>query len=533
MLHGLNMDRQLLLSGLLDYASRFHGTTPVVSCDSAGAVVRTDYRSLGDRARRFATVLRSLGIEPGDRVGTLAWNDHRHFTAYYGITGVGAVLHTINPRLFDDQLVYVVGHAADRVVLFDPSFAETVERLRPSCPHVEHWIALDPAFDALLDAHEPIEAWPEFDERSAAALCYTSGTTGNPKGVLYHHRGLVLQSFAVCTGDGHGVSSRETVLLVVPMFHVNGWALPFACAHSGARLVLPGPDVGPEAVHRWITEERVTFSAGVPTVWLGLAQYLDRNDLDVPTLQRVAIGGSAAPLSLIETLEDRYGVTVSHVWGMTEMTLGSSGMPTAATVERPVAERRARQMKAGRVLYGVELDVVGDDGRPVPHDGASRGELVARGPWVAGSYYLGEEGGGTSHTPDGWLRTGDIATIDPEGYLELVDRAKDVIKSGGEWISSITLENEAVGCVGVAEAAVIGLPHPRWQERPLLVCVRAAGSTVTAADVLDHLAGRVAKWWLPDEVVFVDELPHTGTGKIQKTALRERFAGHVLPTSGD
>jgi len=527
------MDRQLLLSGLVDYAARFHGTTPVVSCDSTGAVLRTDWAWIGERARRCATALGHLGIVAGDRVGTLAWNDHRHLTAYYGITGIGAVLHTINPRLFDDQLAYVVGHAEDRIVLYDPAFSDTVDRLRPRCPGVEHWIALDPGFDALLDAHAPLEVWPEFDERSAAALCYTSGTTGNPKGVLYHHRGLVLQSFAVCTGDGHGVSSRETVLLVVPMFHVNGWALPFATAHSGARLVLPGPDVGPEALHRWITGERVTFSAGVPTVWLGLAEHLERHGLDVPSLQRVAIGGSAAPASLIETLEDRYGVTVSHVWGMTEMTLGSSGMPTAATVARPVEERRARQMKAGRVLYGVELDVIDDHGRSVPHDGTSRGELVARGPWVAGRYYLGEEGGGTSHTDDGWLRTGDIATIDPEGYLELVDRAKDVIKSGGEWISSITLENEAVGCPGVSEAAVIGLPHPRWQERPLLACVRVAGASVTAEDVLAHLAARVARWWLPDEVVFVDELPHTGTGKIQKTALRERFAGHVLPTAGD
>ncbi len=531
MLYGLNMDRPLLLSGLITYAAAFHGDTEVVSKDSAGAVVRTNYRTLEERARRVSALLTSLGVERGDRVATIAWNDHRHFACYYGIAGMGAVLHTVNPRLFDEQIAYILNHAEDVVVFVDPAFAPLAERLRDGVGSVKRWIVLDDEFDALLDTTEPIAAWPELDEREAAALCYTSGTTGNPKGVLYHHRGLVLQSFACCSGDGHGVNSRETVLLVVPMFHVNGWAMPFSCAQSGAKLVLPGPDIGPEAIHHWVTSEGVTLSAGVPTVWLSVVQHLEQHGLDVPSLRRVAIGGASAPPALIATLEDRYGVMVTHVWGMTEMTLGSSGMPPGRVAALPVEERRKRQMKGGRVMYGVDLEIVGEDGVPVAHDGVARGELLARGPWVAGSYYRGEDGGGTTHTDDGWLRTGDVATMDAEGYIEIVDRSKDMIKSGGEWISSIQLENEAVGCPGVAEAAVIALPHPRWQERPLLVVVRQAGATVTAEDVLAHLAERVAKWWLPDEVVFVEEIPHTGTGKIQKTTLRARFADHVLPTA--
>ncbi|MCC6435459.1 MAG: long-chain fatty acid--CoA ligase [Acidimicrobiales bacterium] len=522
-LYGLNMDRPLLLGGLLEYAARYHADTDVVSVDSAGERRRLGYDEVYDRSRRVSTVLAGLGVQRGDRVATLAWNDHRHLCAYYGIVGIGAVLHTINPRLFDDQLAFIIGHAEDRVVLYDPAFAEQVERLRPLAPHVEHWLALDPAFDALVDAARPDTDWPELDEREAACLCYTSGTTGNPKGILYHHRALVLQSLTLCTNEGHGVTSSESVLVVPPMFHVNGWALPFACPLSGARLLLPGPDLSPEALVRWINDEGATVTAGVPTVWLALVSHLQQHGLRIDPLQRIAIGGSSAPPALIATLEDDYGVRVSHVWGMTEMTLGVSGALTGRVKAMPVEQRRLRQMKAGRAVYGVELEIVDEAGNPLPHDGVAQGELLARGPWVAGSYYRNDTGGGTAHTADGWLRTGDIATMDREGYIELVDRAKDVIKSGGEWISSIILENAAVGCPGVAEAAVIGVPHPRWQERPLLVVVRRPGSDVTAEQITAHLSTQVAKWWLPDEIRFVDELPHTGTGKIAKNVLRSRM----------
>lgn len=524
------MDRQLVLGGVADYAARHHGDVEVVSRDSAGVERRLGYAEVVERARRLTAVLGGLGIGRGARVGTLAWNDHRHLTAYYAITGAGAVLHTINPRLFEDQLAFVIAHAEDKVVLYDPDFAGLAERLAVAVPAVEHWVALDPGFDEAIDNAPPAN-WPDLDEREAAALCYTSGTTGNPKGILYHHRALVLQSLTLCTGEGHGITSSQTVLLVPPMFHVNGWALPFACPMAGAKLLLPGPDLSGAALHRWIDVEGATFSAGVPTIWLGLVAHLQQRGGRVDSLQRVAIGGSSAPPALTEVLEDTYGVSVSHVWGMTELTLGTSGAMTGAVAALGTDERRRRQMKAGRAIYGVELEIVDEQAQPLPHDGIAQGELLARGPWVAGAYY-GKDGdernvrssnGGTSHTEDGWLRTGDIATLDAEGYIEIVDRAKDLIKSGGEWISSITLENAALGCPGVAEAAVIGVPHPRWQERPLLAVVRQPGATPEAGDVLSHLAGQVAGWWLPDEVVFVEEIPHTGTGKINKRALRERF----------
>ena len=530
------MDRQLLLGSALEYAARFHGDTEVVSQDSAGERRRFGYAEIHDRARRVSTVLDDLGVRRGDRVATLAWNDHRHLSAYYGIVGTGAVLHTVNPRLFDDQLGYILRHARDRVVLFDPAFADQIERLRPLAAHVEHWIPLDPSFDARVDAAATSTPWPELDEREAACLCYTSGTTGNPKGVLYHHRALVLQSLMLCTHEGHGVTSSESVLALPPMFHVNGWAFPFACPMSGARLLLPGPDLSPEALVRWINDEGATFTAGVPTVFLALVDHLRQSGQRIDPLRRIAIGGSSAPPALIDTLEEEYGVTVSHVWGMTEMTLGVSGRLTGTVAALPTEQRRLRQMKAGRVVWGVELEIVDDAGQPLPHDGVAHGELLARGPWVAGAYYpgadtadaasaagAGDAGGGTSHTADGWLRTGDIATMDAEGYIQLVDRAKDVIKSGGEWISSIILENAAVGCPGVAEAAVIGVPHPRWQERPLLVIVRQAGSQVDAPTIRAHLATQVASWWLPEEIVFAEDIPHTGTGKIAKQELRTRY----------
>ena len=547
-LAGNTMDRPLLVSSLVSYAARNHAATDVVAVDSAGVTTRSNWGEIGERARRVSAALIADGIEPGDRVATIACNDHRHLEAYYGICGIGAVLHTVNPRLHDNQLAYITNDAADSIVLVDASFAELAVRLAPRAPGVRRWVVLgrldEPAGlpgeigyeDWLAAAHVGAD-WPEFDERSAATLCYTSGTTGNPKGVLQSHRSIVLQTWACCTGDGHDVHSGHAVLGAVPMFHVNGWALPFASAMSGAKLVLPGPDLSPEALVNLIEAEEVTFSAGVPTIWLGVVQHLQATGRTVPTLSKVAVGGSAAPRVLIDTLEDDYGVTVSHVWGMTEMTQGTSGRFTHRVERLDRDARRSRQARAGRELYGIELRVVDDDGAVLPRDGRSVGDIQARGPWMSGGYYLGEladpDAFADSHLPHeegGWLRTGDVGAIDDEGYLTLTDRSKDVIKSGGEWISSIELENAALGAPDVAAAAVIGLPHERWGERPLLLVELDPGAALDPQKVLDALRPRVASWWMPDDIVAVPEIPLTGTGKIDKKLLRDRFADHAWPS---
>ena len=545
MLPGNTMDRPLLVSSLISYAARSHAGTDVVSVDSAGVTTRSSWGKAAERARLVSGALVADGITPGDRVATIACNDHRHLEAYYGITGIGAVLHTVNPRLHDDQLAFILNDAADSVVLVDQSFVDIAARLAPLMPTVRRWVVLgrldapaglpgEIAYEDWIAAAPGPAAWPDFDERAAATLCYTSGTTGNPKGVLQSHRSIVLQTWATCTGDGHDVHSGHAVLGTVPMFHVNGWALPFATAMSGAKLVLPGPDLSPEAIVNLIEAEDITFSAGVPTIWLGVVQYLQDTGRDVPSLQKVAVGGSAAPRVLIDTLEDDYGVTVSHVWGMTEMTQGTSGRFTHRVDRASRDAQRDRQAKAGRELYGIELRVVDADGNVLPHDGRSVGEIQARGPWMCGAYYLGELADPDAFadsfvdgTDGGWLRTGDVGALDAEGYLTLTDRSKDVIKSGGEWISSIELENAALVAPGVAAAAVIGLPHERWGERPLLIVELAAGAALDASAVLDAIRPRVASWWLPDDIVVAGEIPLTGTGKIDKKLLRTRYAGHA------
>ena len=544
---GNTMDRPLLVSTLISYAARSHAGTDVVATDSAGVTTRSTWGEVGERARLVSGALAADGIGPGDRVATIACNDHRHLEAYYGITGIGAVLHTVNPRLHDDQLAYILNDAVDSIVLVDQSFIDIAARLAPRTPTVRRWVVLgrldapaglpgEIAYEDWIGGTAGPAAWPEFDERSAATLCYTSGTTGNPKGVLQSHRSIVLQTWACCTGDGHDIHSGHAVLGAVPMFHVNGWALPFATAMSGAKLVLPGPDLSPEALVDLIETEDVTFSAGVPTVWLGVVQYLQASGRTVPSLEKVAVGGAAAPRVLTDTLEDDYGVTVSHVWGMTEMTQGTSGRFTHRVERLDRDSQRARQAKAGRELYGIELRVVDEQGNVLAHDGHSVGEIQARGPWMCGAYYLGElaEPGAfaDSHLPrsdGGWLRTGDVGALDSEGYLTLTDRSKDVIKSGGEWISSIELENAALGAPGVAAAAVIGLPHERWGERPLLIVELADGAMLDNDAVLDAIRPRVASWWLPDDIVVADAIPLTGTGKIDKKALRTSYAGHAWP----
>ncbi|MCS5682723.1 MAG: long-chain fatty acid--CoA ligase [Actinomycetota bacterium] len=541
MLRGLNMDRQLLVSSLIEYAGRNHSSTDVIATDSSGAVHRSNWSEIRLRAHRVSSALVQEGISEGDRVATIAWNDHRHLEVYYGVTGLGSVLHTINPRLREQQIVWIMKHANDQIVFVDPDFLPLAESIASDVPSVRKWVVLSDeltdsslpnavTYEDWIDGHSVATEWPILDEWCAATLCYTSGTTGDPKGVMQSHRSIVLQTWATCTGDGHDVNSSQSILLAVPMFHVNGWAIPFAAAMSGAKLVLPGPDLSAEALVRQIQDERITFSAGVPTIWLSIVQYLKDTGSDVPSLQRIAVGGSAAPRSLMDTLEDDYGVFVSHIWGMTEMTQGSAGRFTHRVTELDREQKRRRQAMAGRELYGVELRLVDGDGEDVARDGSSPGELLARGPWVAGAYF--ELDDDTTHMTDEngvWLRTGDVATMDAEGYISIVDRAKDVIKSGGEWISSIELENAAVGAPGLAEAAAVGMPHDRWGERPLLLVVLEPGAEFNRDEILETIKPHVASWWLPDAVVAVEEIPHTGTGKINKKLLREEFAGFEWP----
>ena len=541
MLRGLNMDRQLLVSSLIDYAGRNHSATEVVATDSSGRVHRTNWTQVHSRARQVAGALKAGGIEQGDRVATIAWNDHRHLEVYYGITGIGAVLHTVNPRLREQQIAWIVNHAEDQIVFVDPDFLPIAEKIASETASVRCWVVLTDelpttslenavAYEEWIQESSPIETWPILDEWSAATLCYTSGTTGDPKGVMQSHRSIVLQTWATCTGDGHDVNSSQSILLAVPMFHVNGWAIPFAAAMAGAKLVLPGPDMSAEAIVKQIQDETVTFSAGVPTIWLSVVQHLQESGTDVPSLNRLAVGGAAAPRSLMDTLEDEYGVFVSHVWGMTEMTQGSAGRFTHRVEGLNRDEKRGRQAMAGREIYGVELRLVDENGDDVQRDGTTPGELLARGPWVAGSYFeLDDDSTHISASNGVWLRTGDVATMDTEGYISIVDRAKDVIKSGGEWISSIELENAAVGAPGVIEAAAVGMPHDRWGERPLLIVVLEPGKELDPIEVLESVKPHVASWWLPNDVVAIDEIPHTGTGKIDKKALREQFKDFQWP----
>jgi fatty-acyl-CoA synthase len=536
-MRGLMMDVPLLVSSLIRHADRCHGDTEIVTRTVEGPIHRTTYREAHRRARRLAAALSALGVRPGERVGTLAWNTFRHLEIYYAVSGMGAVCHTINPRLFPEQIAYIVNHAEDAVLCFDTTFAPLVEKLAPALTGVRRFVALaDRAAGAIprLAAYEELLAgarddfeWPELDERTASSLCYTSGTTGNPKGVLYEHRSTVLHSFASALPDALGLSAREVVLPVVPMFHVNAWGLPYACALTGAKLVLPGPRLDGAGLYELFETEGVTVSAGVPTVWMGLLAYLREQRLRFSTLRRVVVGGSAAAPSLIRAFQDEFGVQVLHAWGMTEMSpIGTAGTLKAKDLRRPAQEQLALQAKQGRAIYGVELKIVDAEGRDLPWDGKTSGELLVRGPWILNEYFKGEGG---PPLRGGWFPTGDVATIDPDGYMQITDRSKDVIKSGGEWISSIDLENIAVAHPAVAEAAVVAARHPKWDERPLLLVVLRAGARPTREELLAFYDGKVARWWVPDDVVFVDQLPHTATGKLQKTKLREQYRDHRWP----
>jgi acyl-CoA synthetase (AMP-forming)/AMP-acid ligase II len=539
---GLMMDKPLLISSLLDYAATYHGGTEIVSRSVEGPIHRYTYSDAELRAKKLARALQALGVGEGDRVATLAWNGYRHYELYYGVSGMGAICHMINPRLFAAQIAYIMNHAEDTLVFVDLTFVSALEEIASEAGSVKGFVIMtDEAhmpetslpnvycYETLLDVQDGDYDWPQFDELTASSMCYSSGTTGNPKGVLYSHRSTVLHAWASTTPDMLGIAARDAVMPVVPMFHVNAWGLPYAATMIGAGLVLPGAAMDGESVHQLIEEEGVTFSAGVPTVWLGLLDYLERSGKRLDGFERCVIGGSATPRAMIVKLQEEYGVNVIHAWGMTEMSpLGSANWPKHGMENETDAARLDREVKQGRPCYGVDLKIVNDANERLPEDGEAFGELKARGFWVCSEYYRGE---GQSHDADGWFSTGDVSTIDADGYMHITDRSKDVIKSGGEWISSIELENVAVGHPDVFEAAVVGVAHPKWDERPLLVIVRNEGSSVTRDELLSYYEGKVAKWWIPDDVAFVDELPHTATGKLLKMDLRDKFQDYKLPTA--
>jgi len=546
-MQGLMMDVPLLISSLIKQADRYHGDTEIVSRLVEGGIHRYTYRDVNRRARQLARALTELGVKMGDRVGTVAWNGYRHLEAFYGISGMGAVMHTINPRLFPEQIAYIANHAEDSYVLFDLTFVPLIEKLAPACKSVRGWVLMtDKAhmpqtgipnllcYEDLVGAQTGDYEWPEFDERTASSLCYTSGTTGNPKGVLYSHRSTVLHAYAAALPDALDVSARDVMLPVVPMFHANAWALPYSCALVGAKMVLPGAQLDGKSLFELFESERVTVSAGVPTVWLALLQHMTQNKLKFSTMNRTVIGGSACPPAMIKSFQDEYGVQVLHAWGMTEMSpIGTVSTLKSKHLPLPKEQRYALQNKQGRTVYGVDMKIVDDAGKELPWDGKAFGNLLVRGPWICKGYFKDEGGNPLRLDENGkpWFPTGDVATVDTDGYMQITDRAKDVIKSGGEWISSIDLENAAVAHPAVAEAAVIGVVHPKWDERPLLIVVKKKDAQVTREDLIRFFEGRVAKWWIPDDVVFVDQLPHTATGKLLKTKLRDEFKGYKLPTA--
>ncbi|MDO8771299.1 MAG: 3-(methylthio)propionyl-CoA ligase [Burkholderiaceae bacterium] len=544
-MHGQMMSAPLLISSLITHAARHCGDVPIVSRRVEGDIHRTTYAQLHDRTRRMARALGGLGVQLSQRVATLAWNGYRHLELYFAVSGSGSVLHTLNPRLHPDQLLYILDHAEDQVLFFDLTFLPLVEAVAGRCKTVRHFVAMIdkdkmPAsklpnllcYEDLISAHEPDFVWPTFDENTASSLCYTSGTTGNPKGVLYSHRSTMLHTYASVMPDAIGISSRDCVMPVVPMFHVNAWGLPYSCAMVGAKLVLPGPALDGKSLHELIAAEQVSFAAGVPTIWLGMLQYVSQNSLSLAPLKRTIIGGSAVPPSMMRTFEDNYGIEVIHAWGMTEMSpLGTVCRLRQKHLADPLDSQHALLAKQGKAVFGVDMRIVDPEGADVLWDGKTQGDLLVRGPWVVQSYF-GSDGAEplvSDATGAQWFPTGDVATIDTDGYMQITDRSKDVIKSGGEWIGSIDLENVAMAHPAVAMAAAIAVPHPKWDERPLLVVVRKPGAEVTREELIEHYKGKVASWWVPDDVVFVEAIPIGATGKMLKNQLREQFKDHRLP----
>jgi len=541
-LMGSMMSQPLLISSLIQHADRYYSNVEIVSRRVEGDIHRYTYRDCHRRARQLANVFTRLNVGMGDRIATLAWNGYRHLEAYYAVSGMGAVLHTINPRLHPEQIAYIANHAEDQYLLFDLTFTPIIEAVAPLCKTIKGFIALCdrahlPATDKIPNLHcyEDLIAaasdhfdWPLFDENSASSLCYTSGTTGNPKGALYSHRSTLLHSYASSMPDALNVSARDVVLPVVPMFHVNAWGLPYSVMLNGAKMVFPGPALDGKSLYELFEQEQVSFSAGVPTVWLGLLTYVGQNQLKFSSFKRTVIGGSACPPAMMKTLREDYGVEVVHAWGMTEMSpLGTTCTLLGRHLHLPEHEKQAILEKQGRAIYGVDMKIVDDDGHELPWDGSTYGNLLVRGPWVVSGYFKSEGG---DVLEDGWFPTGDVAVIDPEGYLQITDRSKDVIKSGGEWIGSIDLENIAVAHPAVLQAACIGVYHPKWDERPLLVVVKKPGMELTCDELLAFYDGKIAKWWTPDGVVFTDALPLGATGKILKNKIRESYRDYKLPT---
>ncbi len=541
---GLMQSQPLLISSLIDFADRHHGDAEIVSRRVEGDIHRYTYRDLARRSRQLANTLDGLGLQPGDRVASLAWNGYRHMEMYFGVSGSGRVLHTVNPRLHPDQVAWIINHAEDRVMCFDLTFLPIIQAVHAKCPTVRQWVALCDAdrlpadsgipglvsYEAWIAGQPDQYQWPEFDENTASSMCYTSGTTGNPKAVLYSHRSTTLHAYAAALPDVMCISARDSVLPVVPMFHVNAWGLPYSAALTGCKLVFPGPALDGKSLYELIEAEGVTYAAGVPTVWQMLLGHIRPGGLRFSTLKRTVIGGSACPPAMITAFQDEFGVEVLHAWGMTEMSpLGTLCTLKNKQLQLPKDEQMKILQKQGRAIYGVDMRIVDSDGTDQPWDGKSYGDLLVRGPWIVDSYFKGESPLVKDAQGRGWFPTGDVATIDPDGFMQITDRSKDVIKSGGEWISSIDIENIAMAHPAVAMAACIGMPHPKWDERPIVAVAKKPGAEVTREELLKFYEGKTAKWQIPDDVVFVDAIPLGATGKMLKTRLREQLAGYRLP----
>ncbi len=540
-MNGLMQDHPLLISSLITSVERYSGDVEVVSRRVEGDIHRCTWKDVAARARRVANALQAVGLQPSARVATIAWNGYRHLELYYGVSGSGKVLHTVNPRLHPDQVAWILNHAEDEVVCFDATFLPLVQKVHTQCTTVKLWVLLCDAdklpqdsgvpgllsYEAWIGAASDVYAWPLLDEQTASSMCYTSGTTGNPKAALYSHRSTILHAYALGLPDYLSLSCRDVLLPVVPMFHVNAWGIPYGAALVGAKLVLPGPSLDGKSVYELIEGEGVTMALGVPTVWQMLLNHVDCQGLRFSTLRRTVIGGAACPLAMLERFQEHHGVEVLHCWGMTETSpLGTVSSLRREHLTQPMQVQNAVRMKQGRPVFGVDLRIVDGQGQDLPWDGKCAGDLLVRGPWVIERYFKDED---ANRLTDGWFPTGDVATIDAQGYMQITDRSKDVVKSGGEWLSTIDIENIAMSHPGVAMAAAIGVRHPKWDERPVLVVVAKPGAAPAREDILAFYEGKLARWQCPDDVIFVTEIPLGATGKMLKTRLREMLADYVLP----